>query len=161
MSIQISLDHFLAELNKSISLLLKKKACIFTCWDVYLHEGKITTIQGRHPVYLSEAYSEWDFHCFDLHQVLFTWDGTERWVKKLEACSDILFSFHTLLNFHLLECAFNAFLTNGFLLVGSLGMDLRCRGTHFLLLHKNCLNHKMLLCVYCIAMLTANELDTV
>lgn len=75
--------------------------------------------------------------------------------KSERACSDILFSLHTLLNFHLLECAFNAFLTNDFWLLCSLGMDVRCRDPRFLL-HQNSLSHKILLCVYWTAMLTAN-----
>lgn len=67
-----------------------------------------------------------NFQCFDLHQMLFTLDRTDRRSKSQRVCSDVLFSLNTPVNFHLLECVFNAFLTTDFRLVDSLGMDVRC-----------------------------------
>lgn len=153
LSIQIIPEYFLAEINTSISL-KKKYIYVFTCWESILHQEKNNrSTQGKNPIYPSEAYPEWDFQCFDhcLHEM-----GLNGGSKRERACSDVLFCLHTLLNFHLLECAFNAFLTNDFWLVGSLGIDVRCRDTHFLLLCQKGLNHRMLLCVYWTAMLTAN-----
>lgn len=153
LSIQITPEYFLAEINTSMSLKKYIHICIYMLRE-YTTPGKNKrSTQGKNPIYPSEAYPEWDFQCLDhcLHEV-----GLNGGSKRERACSDVLFCLHTLLNFHLLECAFKAFLTSYFWLVGSLGMDVRCRDTHFLLLCRKGLNNRMLLCVYWTAMLTAN-----